>query len=307
MKPVIAIHGGAGTLKRSRLKPELEAQFRSALAESLTAGYSVLNRGEPAQNGVVAAIQVMEESALFNAGVGSVFTHAETVEMDASIMSGADHCAGAVAGIAHIRSPIALAQVVMQESEHVFLIGSGAEEFAREQGFEVVQNSYFHTDWRRQQLLKVRDQGRVLLDHDSDKFGTVGAVARDMAGNLAAGTSTGGMTNKRYGRVGDSPLIGAGTYADNATCAVSATGHGEYFIRAVVAYDIAARMRYAGETLERAAHQVVMERLTQMGGEGGVVAVDAQGCISMPFNSEGMYRGCIDTQGDTRVRIFSAE
>ncbi len=307
MKPVIAIHGGAGTIERSRLKPELERQFRATLGAALKAGHARLSQGADAAEGVVAAIQVMEESPLFNAGVGSVFTHAESIEMDASIMQGQDRSAGAVAGVGHVASPIALAHAVMRQSEHVLLIGVGAEEFAVDQGFERVPNSYFETDWRRQQLLKVRDSQTVLLDHDSDKFGTVGAVALDLKGNLAAGTSTGGMTNKRYGRVGDSPLIGAGTYADNETCAVSATGHGEYFIRCVAAFNIAARMAFGGASLEQAANALVMQELKDWGGEGGVIALDTQGRIVMPFNSEGMYRGFIDAGGNLEVAIFRDE
>jgi beta-aspartyl-peptidase (threonine type) len=259
----------------------------------------------------------MEASPLFNAGKGAVFTSEGTVELDASIMDGRTRRAGAVSGIKHVRSPITLARLVMEQSPHVMLTGAGAEVFAREQGVEMVDNAFFYTDRRRRQLEEAQRRERAatpsggraaLPDEDRETephvYGTVGAVALDQAGNLAAGTSTGGMSNKRFGRVGDSPIIGAGTYADNRTCAISATGHGEYFIRGVVAYDIAAMMRYAGLSLTEAANAVVMGGLTALGGTGGVIALDRDGHVAMPFNTPGMYRGMIDEDGNIEVNIY---
>ncbi len=314
---VLAIHGGAGTMARSDLTPELEQAYRAALREALEAGYKVLNEDGNSLDAVVAALRIMEESPLFNAGKGAVFTSEGTVELDASIMDGRTRNAGAVSGVKEIRSPITLARLVMEESPHVMLTGSGAETFAREHNVETVPNEFFHTDRRRRQLERAQQQereaapsgtGALLLDEDREAehhaFGTVGAVALDKAGNLAAGTSTGGMTNKRFGRVGDSPIIGAGTYADNETCAISATGHGEYFIRGVVAYDVAAMMRYAGLSLTAAANAVVMGRLTELGGTGGIIALDREGHVAMPFNTPGMYRGAIDEDGNVVVKIY---
>lgn len=312
----IALHGGAGTILRSDMTPQTEAAYREKLEEALQTGYAVLKGGGSSLDAVVAAIQVMEESPLFNSGVGAVFTSEGTNELDASIMDGQTLRAGAVAGVKHIRSPIAAARMVMEHSPHVMMTGDGAETFARENGLEMVENDYFYTDRRFQALQRAREAEAggsssappntdyPALSPGAEKFGTVGVVALDASGNLAAGTSTGGMTNKKFGRVGDSPIIGAGTYADNVTAAISATGHGEYFIRGVISHDIASRMRYAGEDVDTAARTVIMEKLTQMGGTGGVIAMDGAGNISMPFNTEGMYRGYIDTQGRLNIEIY---
>ena len=314
---VLAIHGGAGTISRSDLTPELERAYHEALRTALETGYKVLDEGGSSPDAVVATLRTMEESPLFNAGKGAVFTSEGTVELDASIMDGRTRNAGAVSGLKEIRSPITLARLVMEESPHVMLTGPGAEAFGRTHNVETVSNDFFYTDRRRRQLERAQQQerqvnpsgtGAHLLDEDREAehhaYGTVGAVALDQAGNLAAGTSTGGMTNKRFGRVGDSPIIGAGTYADNATCAISATGHGEYFIRGVVAYDVAAMMQYAGLSLNAAANAVVMGRLTELGGTGGIVALDREGRVAMPFNTPGMYRGAIDEDGNVVVKIY---
>ena len=309
----IAIHGGAGTITRTSMTPEREAAYRAELTAALQAGHAVLTAGGSSLDAVTTAIGMLEESELFNAGKGAVFTSEETVELDASIMDGATRQAGAVGGVTTVKSPIELARAVMDASPHVMMVGAGAEAFADEQGLARVENSYFHTERRRQALERVQQRERegsgtghlLQLSEDNDwKYGTVGAVALDQAGHLAAGTSTGGMTNKRYGRIGDSPIIGAGTYADDATCAVSATGHGEYFIRGVVAYDVAAMMRYAGLGLHEAANAVIHGRLTEMGGTGGIIAMDGQGRIAMPFNTAGMYRGSIGTDGTLTVEIY---
>lgn len=316
----LAIHGGAGTIRKENLSPEQEAAYRQKLDESLQAGYAVLESGGEALDAVVAAVKVMEDSPLFNAGKGAVFTNEGTNELDAAIMNGVDRNAGAVAGITTVKNPITAARAVMENSPHVFMVGKGAEQFAAAQNLELVEPSYFHTDTRYEQLEKIRNTEKTNLDHSSirelelqdpyvkdRKFGTVGAVALDKNGNIAAATSTGGMTNKRYGRVGDVPVIGAGTYADNATCAVSATGHGEFFIRTVVAHEIASLMRYAKKSLDEAAEEVVMDQLVNMGGSGGAIAIDAKGNISMPFNSEGMYRGFRKAGEDAQVFIFKED
>lgn len=309
----MAIHGGAGTLLPENMSEEQEQAYRAKLEEALRTGHAVLDEGGSSQEAVVAAIGILEESELFNAGKGAVFTSEATVELDASIMDGATRQAGAVGGVKTVKSPIRLAQAVMLHSPHVMMVGAGAEAFAQEQGLEQVPNEYFHTERRRQALERVQQREREqetsgqlleLSEADEYKFGTVGAVALDQQGNLAAGTSTGGMTNKRWGRIGDSPIIGAGTYADNETCAVSATGHGEFFIRGVVAYDIAAMMRYTGLGLTEAANAVIHGRLTEMGGTGGIIAMDREGNIAMPFNTTGMYRGHIDAEGNVVVQIF---
>lgn len=312
----IAIHGGAGTILPSNMTEELEEEYRSALATALQAGHGVLTSGGTSVDAVIAAVQVMEESPLFNAGRGAVFTNAETNELDASIMDGRTRDAGAVASLRHVRSPIALAREVMQNSPHVMMVGEGAEVFARERGMEMVENEYFRTERRLNQLRKIKEreaassstrespEQNVFSDPLDQKHGTVGAVALDQHGNLAAATSTGGTSNKKFGRVGDSPIIGAGTYADNATCAVSATGDGEYFIRGVVAYDITAMMRYAGLSVSEAANAVIHGKLTDMRATGGVIAMDARGNVSMPFNTPGMYRGVIGTDGQMDVRLF---
>lgn len=304
----IAIHGGAGTILKSEMSDEEEAAYRAKLEEALRAGNGVLTDGGSAVDAVQAAINVMEDSPLFNAGKGAVFTAEGANEMDASIMDGASGAAGAVAGVRHPRNPIDLARRVMEASKHVLLTGSGAEEFALEQGVTLMPRSYFHTERRWGQL-----QDALAKEHESAampaayRMGTVGAVALDAEGHLAAGTSTGGMTAKRYGRVGDSPIIGAGTWADDATCAVSATGHGEYFIRGAIAHDIHANMAYAGRSVGEAARYVIMDKLTESGGTGGVIAMDATGAVSMPFNTEGMYRGVIGTDGSLEIRIYGGE
>lgn len=315
-RPVgMVVHGGAGTILKKNMTPEQEQAYRDKLTEALKAGYAVLSNGGTSLDAVVATINVLEDSPLFNAGKGAVFTHEGTVELDASIMDGSTRAAGAVAGVKHIRNPINLARMVMEKSPHVMMTGDGAEAFARENGMDMVENDYFYTDRRRKQLERAKEResstGEALPDGAAEelapgayKFGTVGAAALDRYGNLAAGTSTGGMTNKRFGRVGDSPIIGAGTYADNATCAVSATGHGEYFIRGVIAHDIASMMAYGGKTLEEAARTVIMDKLTAMGGTGGIIAIDREGHIAMPFNTEGMYRGYVDAEGNVTVKIY---
>lgn len=291
----IAIHGGAGTILPEEMTRDLERQFHGALEEALGAGKKVLENGGKAADAVVASVEVLEECPLFNAGKGAVFAHNGRHILEASIMDGATQDAGAVAGLQHIRNPIRLARAVMEKSQHVMLIGAGAEAFAREHNLEFVGNEWFSTDFRKRQLALIRDSQEVALDHSvlekQKKFGTVGAVARDQFGNLAAATSTGGVTNKRWGRVGDSPLIGCGTYAENGVAAVSATGYGEAFIRRAVAHDLIARMKYGQQTLEQAGHGLVHQELLPLGGEGGLIAVDAHGNISMPFNSDGMYRG----------------
>lgn len=299
----IAIHGGAGTLPRAAMTPERDRAYRAGLAAALDAGYAVLDGGGTSLDAVTTAVRILEDDPLFNAGRGAVLTAGGIAELDASIMDGRTLAAGAVAGLRHVRNPIELARAVMEHSSHVMLIGGGAEEFALERGMAPVPNEYFHTETRRLQLQRALPGGGGPVNELS-ALGTVGAVALDQDGNLAAATSTGGMTAKRYGRVGDSPIIGAGTYADNAGCAVSATGHGEFFIRTVVAHDICARVAYAGATLAEAADAVVMGRLRQMGGEGGIIAVDARGNVVMPFNSEGMFRGARSADGRREIAIY---
>ncbi|MBD8488414.1 isoaspartyl peptidase/L-asparaginase [Echinicola sp. CAU 1574] len=316
----LVIHGGAGTIKRENMTPEREQAYREKLAEALNHGYAVLEKGGKSVDAVIAAIKVMEDSPLFNAGKGAVFTHDARNEMDAAIMDGKTRNAGAVAGITTVKNPITAAFEVMQNSPHVFMVGKGAEQFAEEQGLEIVDPSYFREEKRYEQLMKIIESEQQQLDHSSlremewedpyfndRKYGTVGAVAVDSEGNVAAATSTGGMTNKRYGRVGDVPVIGAGTYADNATCAVSATGHGEFFIRNVVGHEIASIMRYAGKSLDQAAKEVVMDQLVKMEGSGGVISIDKDANISMPFNSAGMYRGYIKEKGKANTFIYNDE
>ncbi|MBP9590883.1 MAG: isoaspartyl peptidase/L-asparaginase [Steroidobacteraceae bacterium] len=291
----IAVHGGAGTLARADLTPESEREYRGGLRRALSAGFEVLERGGASLDAVVAAVRVLEDDPLFNAGHGAVVAANGAHELDASLMDGRELRAGAVTGVRHVKSPIELARLVMERSPHVMLAGPGAEEFALEQGMVPVPNSYFATERRRLELERMLrgelDTGRESL------MGTVGAVARDANGNLAAATSTGGMTGKRWGRVGDSPIIGAGTYAANDCCAVSATGHGEYFIRAAVAHEIASLMRYRGMSVRQAADEVVMRQLTKLGGAGGVIAIGQDGEVAMPFNSEGMLRGAMNSRG----------
>jgi beta-aspartyl-peptidase (threonine type) len=302
----IAIHGGAGVISRASMTPEAERAYRSDLERALDAGYAVLEKGGKSLDAVVAAVKILEDSPLFNAGKGAVFNHEGINELDASIMDGATAKAGAVSGLRHVKNPIELARLVMERSPHVMLAGEGAEEFALELGIDLVPGSYFYTERRWQQLEDAQKAERTasLPSPDLNFFSTVGAVARDRDGNLAAATSTGGMTNKRWGRVGDSPIIGAGTYADNATCAVSSTGSGEYFIRAVVAHEICARVRLAGVTAAKAAHDVVHDALPKIGGDGGVIVVDSQGAVSMEFNTEGMFRGARNSGGRREIAIY---
>lgn len=292
----LAIHGGAGAISKNELRPDLEQAYHAVLKESLVAGYNILSNNGSSLDAVQQAILVLEDSSLFNAAKGAVFTSAGENELDAAIMDGKNLKAGMVAGVKHIKNPILLARTVMEQSSHVMFVGQGAEIFAKEHGFELVSPSYFYTQrqWEKLQRAKEREQkGHQGEISEDEKHGTVGAVALDRHGNLAAGTSTGGMTNKRIGRVGDSPIIGAGTYANNDSCAISATGHGEYFMRLVAGYDISAMMHYQKMSLSMAAEKLIMEKLTQLGGTGGVIGIDKQGHISMPFNTEGMYRGCM--------------
>lgn len=303
-KFALAIHGGAGTILKSKMTTEKEHGYRLALSSALDAGYSILSKGGSALDAVQAAVVSLEDCPLFNAGKGSVFTHDGMHEMDAAIMEGKELKAGAVAGVSKIKNPIQLARTVMDKSQHVLLSRSGAEDFACRMGVPIENEEYFFDQYRYEQLLEIRDQELIQLDHSDKKFGTVGAVAMDKHGNLAAATSTGGMTNKRYGRIGDTPIIGAGTYANNATCAVSCTGHGEYFIRSVVAYDISCLMEYKGMSLEQACQIVVKEKLVKIGGEGGLVAIDSNGDTVLIFNSEGMYRGSRSSDGKEHIAIY---
>ena len=305
----LALHGGAGTILRSTMTPELQAQYEAGLKAALDAGYSILEGGGAALDAVEAAVKSLEDFPLFNAGRGAVFTYEGRHELDAAIMDGRTLGCGAVAGVQGIANPVSLARAVMERSEHVLLAGEGAGTFAKEHGFEILGDDYFYTAQRRQQLQDALAAGKMQLDHSANessekKFGTVGAVACDAGGNLAAATSTGGMTAKRWGRIGDSPIIGAGTWASNETCAISCTGHGEFFIKAVVAHDIDCLMRYKGLSLEEACDMVVMDKLVKLGGEGGLVAVDGAGAIAMPFNSEGMYRACRSSGGQDEIRIY---
>jgi L-asparaginase / beta-aspartyl-peptidase len=313
----LVIHGGAGTIRKENMTPDKERAYQDALKMALDTGYAVLENGGKSLEAVIAAIRVMEDSPLFNAGKGAVFTNEGKNELDASIMDGSNLMAGAVAGVTTIKNPITAAYAVMTKSEHVMLTGKGAETFAAENGLEIVDPSYFFDSTRYKQLLKLKEKepGKEasLKDAFEDpyiketKFGTVGAVALDQYGNIAAGTSTGGMNNKKYGRVGDAPIIGAGTYAKNSTCGVSATGWGEYFIRLSVAHDISALIEYGGVSLQEAADSVIMKKLPKLGGDGGVVALDRQGNISMTFCSEGMYRGYIKKRGDAKTFIYKGD
>jgi L-asparaginase / beta-aspartyl-peptidase len=300
----LAIHGGAGTLPRTEMSPEREARYRAGLSEALEAGFAVLTRGGSSLDAVTSAVTALEDNPLFNAGHGAVYTYEGRNELDASIMDGSTLAAGAVCGVTHIKNPIELARAVMQHSEYLLLSGTGAEEFALAQGFKLVPQSYFHTEARFRQLERIRSGDGDLSPLTISHVGTVGAVALDSHGRLAAATSTGGMTGKRFGRIGDSPIIGAGTYADDRACAVSATGHGEIFIRAAVAHDIAARMRYGGRSLEAAVREVVQGELVALSGEGGVIAIDSKGRIVMEFNSEGMFRASRSAGGEPRVDIY---
>ncbi|MDA0385610.1 isoaspartyl peptidase/L-asparaginase family protein [Vibrio owensii] len=307
----IAIHGGAGTILREQMSDELQQSILADLEAAVKAGHQILEKGGEALDAVVAAVKVLEDSPNFNAGKGSVLTHNEMVEMDASVMDGRNQAAGAVAGIRHIKNPIELARDVMKNSNHVLLVGEGAEKFAFEQGHEYTEQDYFFTDRRYEQLISMREKGMFALSEsrypDDRKHGTVGAVALDQHGNLAAATSTGGVTNKKYGRVGDSALIGCGTVAENGVVAVSTTGVGEFFIRKRVAEDVAARMRYLQENVHTACEHIIQGELKEMGGEGGLIAIDAQGELHFAMNSSGMYRAGINTQGELSVNIYSDE
>ena len=316
----IAIHGGAGTIRRDLMGPEMEIEYRAILSSATLAGHRVLTAGGSSRDAVIATITLMEGSPLFNAGHGAVFNHEGNIELDASIMEGRTLNAGAVAALTRIKSPITLANAVLDHSSHVMLVGAGAEVFAQQQGFDLVSNSYFKTERRRLQLERIiaKEQSvaqlpelsnSLLLKYqfDEKKLGTVGAVAIDQNGDIAAGTSTGGMTNKRFGRVGDTPIIGAGTYADNESCGISATGHGEYFIRAAVAHDICARMAYKGISLQKAQDEVVQNKLVKMGASGGVVGVDKDANVAFSFNSLGMYRASINKHGELVVKIFKED
>jgi beta-aspartyl-peptidase (threonine type) len=305
-KFVLAIHGGAGTIRREDMTPAQDSAYRDALRTALERGYQVLRGGGTSLDAVQAVLTFMEDSPLFNAGKGAVFTSAGTIELDAAIMDGATGKAGAVAGVHHVKNPILLARRIMERSPHVMLAGDGAEAFAKAQGLTLVPESYFFTQSRWDALQKAKGAERSHAGAGKE-HGTVGAVALDMHGNLAAGTSTGGTNNKFPGRIGDSPIIGAGTYADNASCAISATGTGEYFIRNVVAHDIAARMLYAHEPLAQAAEEVVMRKLVAQHGDGGVIALDREGHVATPFNTEGMYRGWVDASGKIVVAIYRGE
>jgi L-asparaginase / beta-aspartyl-peptidase len=304
----LAIHGGAGTILKSNMTDEKEKAYNEKLEEVLNAGFEILNEGGSSLDAVQKCINLMEDSPLFNSGKGAVFTADGKNELDASIMEGKTLNAGAVAGVSHIKNPIDLARLVMEKSPHVMMAREGAEAFAVEQGMELVDEKYFYTErrWKQLQSKKVKEnqEQSELHKNISEKFGTVGVVALDKDGNLAAGTSTGGMTYKKFGRVGDSPIIGAGTYANNKSCAVSATGHGEYFIRGVIAHDIAALMEYQDSTVKEAAETVINKKLTEMGGTGGIIAIDADGNIALTFNTEGMYRGYIYEDGKAVIKIY---
>ncbi|MDP4600273.1 MAG: isoaspartyl peptidase/L-asparaginase [Polaribacter sp.] len=312
----IIIHGGAGTILKKNMIDDMEAAYKAKLEEAIKVGHTILKNGGSSQEAVLKTIQVMEDSPLFNAGKGAVFTNAGTNELDASFMDGKTLNAGAVAGVKDVKSPIELAIKIMTDSEHVMLSGEGASTFAKEKGLEIVDPSYFYTENRFQSLQKIINQEKTDLDHNDkkanfydpiikdSKFGTVGCVALDKFGNIAAGTSTGGMTNKRWGRIGDAPIIGSGTYANNKTCGVSSTGWGEYFIRSQVAYDISAQMEYQKKSLKEATTDVIQNKLTKLGGTGGVVALDKNGNMSFEFNTEGMYRASMDDKGELIVKIY---
>lgn len=316
-KFVLVIHGGAGTILKSQMTPEREKAYQQGLNDALQKGYDVLSKGGTALDAVEATIEVMEDNPLFNAGKGSVFTHEGKNEMDASIMDGKTLKAGAVAGVTNIKNPITAARAVMDKSGHVMMAGKGAEQFAAQQGCTIVDPSYFFTEdrWKALQKAKAddsvqhfqRDTSKAFLKQPENKdykYGTVGCVALDVYGNLAAGTSTGGMTNKKFGRIGDSPIIGAGTYASNSTCAISCTGYGEYFIRLVLAKSVSDRMELAHETLQQASDEMIMHKLGDLGGDGGLIAVDKEGNIAMPFNTTGMYRGYITSDGKKEIKIY---
>ncbi len=303
----LAIHGGAGTILKSIITRKKEQAYKNALQATLDAGYKVLEEGGIALDAVECSVAELEDSHLFNAGKGSVFTASGTHEMDASIMDGSNLEAGAISAVAGIKNPVMLARSVMEQSDHVYLSGAGAEEFARSVNSEFRDQKYFYDEFRYQQWLAIKDSDKFQLDHSppkENKFGTVGAVAQDSQGNIAAATSTGGMTNKKFGRVGDSSIIGSGTYANNQTCAVSCTGSGEYFIRGVVAYDVSCLIEYKQMSLEQACREVIQHRLKKIGGDGGLIALDATGNIVLEFNTEGMYRAMKSSTGTKEVGIY---
>jgi beta-aspartyl-peptidase (threonine type) len=316
-KYVMVIHGGAGTILKSKMTPERERAYITALTKALEAGYAALKKGETSLDAIEASIHILEDSPLFNAGKGAVFTNEGKNEMDAAIMDGSNLMAGSVAGVTIIKNPISAARAVMERSEHVMMAGAGAEKFAKQAGLEIVDPSYFFTQERWDGLQKAikADSTKSVLDHGNKKtyklgtqnndykFGTVGCVALDNNGNLAAGTSTGGMTNKKYGRIGDAPVIGAGTYANNNTVAISCTGWGEFYIRSVVAHDISALMEYKGLSVAEAS-KIVLDKVAKLGGNGGLIALDKKGNMAMPFNTEGMYRGSITADGKIEVLIY---
>ena len=312
---VLVIHGGAGTILRENMTPDKEEAYRATLQLALDSGYAVLEQGGTALDAVEKSVVIMEDSPLFNAGRGSVLTHEGTVEMDAAIMDGNSCMAGAVSGLRLIKNPVIAARMVMMHSPHVMMIGSGAQAFAAKMGCEVEKRSYFIIRERKEQLKKAIENEKVQLDHDQKdcdlgnvnpdiKFGTVGAVALDRNGHIAAATSTGGMTNKKHGRVGDAPIIGAGTYANDSTCAVSCTGHGEFFIRNVVGYDLSALMAYKSMSLKDAAEYIILDKLERQDGRGGLIALDQKGNYVMVFNTAGMYRGVKTSKGENQVLIF---
>ncbi len=324
-KIALAIHGGAGTILKAEMTAELEREYRQGLENSLEIGWKILLKNGSALDAVEAATVALEDFPLFNAGRGAVFTHDGSNELDACLMDGKANDAGAVAFVKNVKNPIKLARLVLERSEHILLAGDGANEFARQMNVEFADDAYFFTEHRYRQLLKAREAGKVQLDHVQEiengkrkmeneiqnpkskiqnMIGTVGAVACDSSGNLAAATSTGGMTNKKFGRIGDTPLVGAGTYADNRTCAVSCTGHGEFFMKTLAAYDVSALMKYKNLSLIEAAHEVI-EKLREIGGEGGLIAVDALGNVALPFNSGGMYRGFMTSDGAMKIEIYS--
>lgn len=303
----LVIHGGAGYMTRDRYTPEQDSAYRAKLTEALSQGYNILKDGGTSLECVEKVINILENSPLFNAGKGAVTTEQGEFELDASIMYGKTNLAGAVAGVKHIKNPISLARIVMEKSKHVMLAREGAEIFAQENGIDLIDQEYFKVDKEPKRTENPKSSSETYKIRTEEKFGTVGCAALDKYGDLAAGTSTGGMQDKKFGRIGDSPIIGAGTYADNNTCAVSATGHGEFFIRNVVCYDIAARMKYLNETLTESADEVVMKNLKQQGGDGGIISIDKMGNIEMVFNTSGMFRGYVTDNGEIVVKIYEDE
>lgn len=309
-KIALVIHGGAGTIRKENMTPKQEDAYHNTLKQALDAGFEVLEKGGKSVDAVISAITILEDSPLFNAGKGAVFTHDGRNELDASIMDGETLKAGAVAGVTTVKNPIKAAHAVMMQSRHVMLAGEGADEFAKDHGLEIVDPSYFVDSVRYQRFLdrsntdKSKEGASLSPSGDDKKFGTVGAVALDQFGNIAAGTSTGGMSDKRYGRIGDSPIIGAGTYANNKTCGISGTGWGEFFIRLVIAHDISALMEYGNLSLKEAADSVIMKKLPRLGGDGGVIGLDKDGNITMTFNTPGMYRGFIRNKGEAKTFLY---